>query len=153
MEIVSENFGSAEEWVEGNYPSTKGIHLHATGANRSAVGLFTSNVGVGYHTWIGAMKGALISNAVFHDESEAPFSIRIREADATAAMSVAAGAGGVVIGAESITSAGCLLEINGGAAKKDPLYYFRVTNENGMRERSCRQQRHAALLVRCRRHQ
>jgi hypothetical protein len=135
IECVSNNQpeGAAEAWVEGNYPSTKGIHLHAVGASQSAVGLFTSNVGVGYHTFIGGMKGAPISNAFYRDETEAPYSIRIRGKHATAAIAVNSGAGGMIIGGETLASAGCLLEVFGGAEVKDPLYQFRVTGTKGMR--------------------
>jgi hypothetical protein len=134
MEICADNETEEDHTFNGSeYPRSKAIHVHGAGKKRIAVGLFFGDVGSGVHTAIGAMAASPISNAFIRDDSEAPYSIRVKGAHATAAMAVAAGAGGVVIGAETITSAGCLLEVNGGAAKKDPLYYFRNTGENGMR--------------------
>jgi hypothetical protein len=106
MEIVSDNEVEGDDTYNGtSYPKTKGIHLHAVGKAASAVGLFTSNVGTGYHTWIAALKGSPISDTILREDTSAKRGIflngeRGNEAGEGAVV-VGKKAGAVIIGAES----------------------------------------------------
>jgi hypothetical protein len=105
IELVSDNQTAEEEVYDGStYPHTKGLHLHAVG-KQSAVGLFTSNVGCGYHTWIGAQKGAPITDTILREDTTAKRGIFLNGERGTAtgegALVVGKNAGAVIIGAES----------------------------------------------------
>jgi|GEM_PF-4996426 len=135
MEIVCDNESELDDEWTGAFPRTKVIHMHGVGLKRSAVGLFVSKTGAGLHTGIAAMKEALISSAFIRDDSEAPWSQLIKGKHAKAAVAIAAGAGPLGIGVEEVANAATLLEVNGGAEVKDPLYNFKVTGSKSVRGR------------------
>jgi len=120
MEVASDNRGEAEAY-NGTLSGTKGIHLHAFGTANSAVGLvFGKPSTAEYDVGIGAVSGA-VKTAFIRDDSTALRSILIKGTHEKAAISVASGSGGILVGAEEFSAAGPQLELYAGEANFDPI--------------------------------
>lgn len=82
------------------------------------------DVGIGFPgVTNGAFTGA-IKTATFSDDGNAATSIRIAGTHATAAITVAAGSGAVIIGGTALLSSSDLLEVIAPASTADPLVTF-----------------------------
>lgn len=139
-EIGAINYTSTAESYSPGGSKGRGIWLVAGGESDSAVGIAINNpfgrqfdVGIGFGN--GEMGGKVggVKSASFRDDSTAERSIRIRGTHTKGALTVAAGAGQVIIGAEEPAFEKSLLEINGGGENRDPLYAFRATGSNSNR--------------------
>lgn len=114
--------------------TTRGIWLHPIGTADSGCGLQIGHTTSTAHWEVGiGVNKEAVTQASFRDDSEATRSIQIKGSHAKAAISVAAGAGPVVIGEEEAANATSLFEALGGNEAHDPIAVFRVTGSNNIR--------------------
>lgn len=106
MEIVSFNGTETPgKFTTTGASDTKGIWLHATGKKQSGVGLQIGRTSLAFEVGIGINEGA-ISAASFYDASQSLRAIRIAGAHEKGALTVAAGAGDIVLGVETASGGG-----------------------------------------------
>jgi len=123
-EIASDN----ETLTAGTYnptgpSSTMGIHLHPVGTADVGCGLQINHTSTPiFRVGIGITAGSA-GDSSFRDDSSSTASLDIRGSHTTA-LGVASGAGQVVIGASSASSATPFLEVYGGSTTTDPIVQF-----------------------------
>lgn len=126
-EIYVENLGGEDVYdLTNGAETTKGLWVHS-GTAQVAVGVQIGSVSEaipGFDVALGINQFAAKS-AGYRDNSAAERSVQIKGTHSKAAISVAAAAGQVVIGAEEASSATPLLfEVNPGETTSDPLASF-----------------------------
>lgn len=123
-EIVTDNETGIAHAYEGFLPRSKAMHVHAYGNADSAAGIVFGHPGVAaMHTGMAAISGA-VANTFIRDDGSSLYSLRVRGSHEKAAIAVASGAGGMVIGAEESTffsAANTLLHVVSGATNPTPL--------------------------------
>lgn len=114
--------------------TTRGIWLHPIGTADSGCGMQIGHTVSTAHFEVGiGVNKEAVTKASFRDDSEAIRSIQIKGSHEKAAISVAEGAGPIVVGEEEAANATSLFEALGGNAAHDPIAVFRVTGNNNIR--------------------
>lgn len=125
MELHSHNRAAEGSYASAGHSDTTGLWLTAAGTADSGCGISIGNpdsikfkVGIG----IPNQNGGAVADSSFRDDGKAKRSIDIRGEHETAAMSVEANAGSVVIGAKELsTTTTQKLELNGGSTNRNPI--------------------------------
>lgn len=130
-ELRAANYTATDSTFVTNGPgSMMSLWMTAGGNSPSAgaaiIGLFSG--GMTYHVGFGAIAGS-VTDQTFRDETSSTTSLLINGIHTTA-IQVSAGAGPVMIGEAALLNASSFLEVNGGAAVKDPLVTFATTGAN-----------------------
>jgi hypothetical protein len=127
LECAVENLGGADSYdINTGAETTKGIWLHG-GTAKSAVGIQVGTISEAVPSFdvaFGINKFA-VATAAYQDNSAAERSIQIKGTHAKASISVALGAGPVVLGNEEVNFAGSqLFELYYGEEALDPGFVF-----------------------------
>jgi len=126
LECAVENLGGEDSYdINTGAETTKGIWLHG-GTAKSACGIQVGTVSEAVPSFdvaFGINKFA-VATAVLQDNSKAERSIQIKGEHSKAAVSVAVGAGPIVVGAEEVSTAAVMSEVYFGEEALDPGVKF-----------------------------
>lgn len=130
LECAVENLGGADSYnINEGAEETKGIWLHG-GTAKSACGVQVGTISEAVPSFdvaFGINKFS-VATAVLQDNSAAERSIQIKGTHSKAAVSVGAGSGPIVVGAEEVSTAAVMLEVYSGEEALDPMVKF-ATNK------------------------
>jgi hypothetical protein len=124
-ELRIRNLRASDTYVSGSPSSSMGLWVNVGGEYDAAAAMQVGGIlGRKFDVGVGFNTNSLISSGI-RDDSSSTNSIDIRGTHSNAAVRIKAGAGPVIIGADSLsTSTSQLLEIAAGGQNRNPLVKF-----------------------------